>query len=598
MISNLMIDRNLDVVRDTLKVNPARPRSLDELTRDSGMVAENGGISSRSDVTDVEILIEEWSANAQRTALQAISIAESHSDSPAAWTRSAFAQLSAGDFVAAREHSERAISLAQRDELKDSEFDVPAVVGAIRVLSTLVSAQDLISVIEELPSNTFLTGVMASMAASIGDLDRALVLTSQLPVGEAASLVGYIHLQKNDLSTAIHNLRKAIYFNAQDVDAHFNMAIALFRSGSPKKALRSAGIAWHLSPGRLDFRNFYFELLALTGRWEILKHQVLKLRDAQAQDTPEILVAEARLALVEENRDRALVHLKKAEQLAMEHGNSQLAAEFKGNQIMIGHSANKLTRDSARRQLTQLLESKPESIGLADMLSMLIIRKSEARFLDRYLEVHRDSQSSLAYSFRSRVAYLECRFDDYLLEIRTWGKMYPSDGDALIALISAEGHFDDDWPRAATIAKQALKKLPRSAFLANQVAYCFALAGQPHAAEAALNTAPEWNYRLEATRGLVKISLGDVLGGLKNYRKAAEMVERVPGAEFDSILMGIHQGLALRRLNLLNPENERLIKAAALPVVSLPDDWEEYPAFAALKLVADRHGWSWPPLLY
>lgn len=591
------LERNLDVVRETLRVAPARPMNLSEQASGARFRSGDADVGTRGIGLGVEELVDEWLGNALQVAAQAALLAEENSDSPAAWTRSAFAQLVAGRRDEARTHARRAIVEARRNAVRVRTVDVPAIAGAVRVLSGLGEMADMASALEGLPDDPQLLGLRASLVADSGDLDLALHLLEGASAEESSSLAGYLWLRKNELPKAIRSLRLATTRNVKDVDAHFNLALALNRIGSPKKALRSVGVAQRLSPGRLDVEHLYLELLAGTGNWELLKREIGRLRSRGVHERPEVLIAETRLALLAEKRERALILLKRAEKLADERGDKQLVAELQGNQVMVRFASNKLDRKTAKKELLFALESVPDSVVLADMLSMLIVRRSEARLLEKFAAQHAKSQSPFAFSLRTRTAYLTGRFDDCLMEVREWLKIHPNDNEGLMSLMSIVGHLDDDWSRAAEVARHALRKLPMTALLANQAAYSLAVAGQSQAADAVLDRSPGWNYRLEATRGLVKICLGDMALGLKHYRMAAKMVDLVPDVEDDALLMTIHQGMALRRLGLINPSNDKLLRAAALPVMSLPDDWEDISSFVALKSAADRNGWTWPVLL-
>jgi len=90
------LERNLDVVRETLRVDPSRPMSLSEQARGARFRSGDADVGTRGIGLGVEELVDEWLGNALQVAAQAALLAEENSDSPAAWTRSAFAQLVAG----------------------------------------------------------------------------------------------------------------------------------------------------------------------------------------------------------------------------------------------------------------------------------------------------------------------------------------------------------------------------------------------------------------------------------------------------------------------------------------------------------------------
>ena len=438
------LERQLDVVRDTLRVDPSRPDGLAEASSIDRLRSVGAGVHAKWAAPDIENLVEAWASSASQIADRAAALAESSPDSATAWTRSAFAHFVAGREQSASAHARRAIHEVRVAAGGSHVFDVPAIAGALRVLLSLGGLNDLEAILEGLPDDPQLLRLRASFAAESGDIDRALGLLLNVEDEGTFSLQGYLWLLKDDFPRAIGSLRAAIAANGGDVDAHFNLAIALNRAGSPKKALRSAGVALRLSPGRLDCQIFYLELLATNGQWSALEHDLRRLHSQGAPEVPELLIAEARLALRKDKTKVARGLLKRAERLAAERGDSTLANELHGNQVMMGYAAHDIDRQAAKGEIQSALVSAPDSLLLADMLSMLITRRSEAVTLEHFTTQHAESRHPLAFSLRSRAAFLQGRSEDCLAEVREWVKIHPNDHNGLMTLISVVGHLDDD----------------------------------------------------------------------------------------------------------------------------------------------------------
>lgn len=314
-MSNLatLNSREVDSVRGTIHAQPTRPLFIDDgLTQKSRSPIEKQNLK-KTKILNTDELVSDWRLNAEKVASQANSLTNLYPNSPTAWTRSAYAHLFAGLKDEANYQSRQAIEVALESRSAGNDLDVPAVLGALRVLATLGMTSDLIPILESLPRNRLLVGFHASLIADTGDFDQALALLREVDQVEESSLIGYLWLRKNNLPKAINCLRDAIAQNPTDTDAHFNLGIALNRIGSPKKAIRSIGVAVRLSPGRADIRHFYLELLSQIGQWEALRTELADIRREGILPTPENLILEARLSLHDKKLDPAIVYLKKAE---------------------------------------------------------------------------------------------------------------------------------------------------------------------------------------------------------------------------------------------------------------------------------------------
>ena len=206
--------------------------------------------------------------------------------------------------------------------------------------------------------------------------------------------------------------------------------------------------------------------------------------------TPDMLVARARVAVRSDRLGEARFALKQAERLAREGGDIRLAAELSGNQAILDVGARKVGRAEALRRIGAALESAPMSLPLADMAASLCYTTSECQQVLGLVEVHNQEASTIAMSFKARMAYLAQNWLGWRDLVREWVGKYPHDENAVAAHLSVLSHVENDWDVAAIAARQALRRGNRSVVLVNQCAYILAMAGRGDEAKAALEQAP------------------------------------------------------------------------------------------------------------
>jgi hypothetical protein len=140
-----------------------------------------------------------------------------------------------------------------------------------------------------------------------------------------------------------------------------------------------------------------------------------------------------------------------------------------------------------------------------------------------------------------------------------------------------------DFDRALGIGRDAVKRNPAAAMLANNVAYALALSG--HVAEAQRLLPPESDdVYVTATKALVAYLSGDVEEGRTGYERARSLaLER--GDEELADLVDYHalvyQSRALQARHAA--EGREL-------VLEFPKDWEDKPQLVLLAHIAEREG--------
>ena len=591
MESMSVLTGRLDALVQSPNVAPVLPgRSNEDDLKHS--TARRASISA----TEAEFLLSGWVERAERDAQAAIRFAEAHPQSSCAWTRAAHSSLSAGMKLEAVACSRSSLQAAQLNTGK--EFDLPAAYGAARVLVVCGEAAAAAEYLARLTPHPMLTTLRANAAAIDGNVEEAVRLLSDSLTSEAASLRGYLLLKNEEHRKAIQNLRTATRMNPSDVDAHLNLACALYASGSPKKALRSAGMAWRLCPARRDVAYAYLELLWQNEKWQEFRAHLALLESSSLSREARFALLQARNAVRLDKYPIALSHFRNAEAWSRENQDLLLAAEAKANALLIEHFLKRLGRKQAWREILRLAKEHTDSFLLLEALAKVSETVTEGTALARLWEgSDASAPSPERYNHLAmRVAFLTGNFDEALEISMRWLREQPNNSDALYAVAAFAGHVDQDWIAAAHFAGLALSKLGADEYTVNQAAYSAAMAGRVVQARAALDRLRVADYYLEATRGLVEICAGELASGFRHYRKAlvqAEKAATAGSAPYDAVLMYLHQLRLLAHINI-SVEGDISVQASALPSIDLPVNWRDIPSLLMLKKAFDSEGIPWP----
>lgn len=534
---------------------------------------------------------------ANRSVVKELRFAAQFPESPAALARLAHAELAAGSSKAAIESAIQCVDLVCRLIASEDEdaFDLGSVFGSIKVLMYYRQHDSVAEILGKLPSHSLLTRIRAELAADAGDWEQALSYLSGVSSPESKRLRGYLYLQTGRPDLALTQLRSAAQESPDDAKVIMNMAIAFWRMGSAKKAVRFAKRAQMLAPRDIDVLSGLVGFLIATGRPDTAEHEIATLLKDGVVETPGLLVTRAKIALVQNQVPRGRTLLNRAQQEYRLRGQNQQAAEVQGNLIMLRAFVHELSLDSARTEIGKMLQRNPEIPVLVAIYADLMSTVSMANLLRPYIiSLPSDTTDHLALSARARYAYLECRFDDAAELYDLWSRADHFNRDAASQAFLLKAQVFDDFDDAADLAVQALSRFSWTPGLANDAAYVLALAGRPDVARKALKPVTTWTYVLKATSGLVEISDGNIDAGLRLYREAAALAEDDPDSSAVHALMMLHQTCGLHRLGVMTNPNQIALVAMALPQVELPDDWEQLPHFRLLYEIALRHGWNWP----
>ncbi|WP_158220328.1 tetratricopeptide repeat protein [Kineosporia sp. A_224] len=547
------------------------------------------GVAPNISATEASALVGKWRARTSAEAARSQAFAEQHQDSAAAWARAAAAHRLSGDLDSAKLCAAKAFSLSVAAARAGN---LPRAVAALstQILIQLDGIETILTALEDLPVESA-PALHAEIAAQRGDFSRALsILESPQGDDENSSFHGYVLLQLGKPERALRQFRRAVAINDQDSIALINAAEACRQLGALKKAVGYARRAVRLTPGRRDFGIKLIELLIDADQWEEVRNVIRALRASGVQDSADLLTKEASIASQDGKHDRALALMRRALQCDDEERSDVFVAEIRANIAHLELLLGRRTRIAAIAEYKRLLADHPTSRPILHLLTAQLERSRDAEVLAPFV-----GSGTAPFSVRVQHAFLGCDFEEALRLSDLWLKAEPSNWNAVLTHMGFLGHVRDDWGAAATLAKKALRRAPSNPFIANQSAFCLALARESQLARRALSMTDEWDYRLEATSGLVAIAAGDVSGGLRLYRHASEMVASAPDAAEALPLMVQYQALGLRVLGLLGAsEVPQDLRAGLLPEVELPASWAQIPAFVMLQQAALRNGWPWP----
>lgn len=249
-----------------------------------------------------------------------------------------------------------------------------------------------------------------------------------------------------------------------------------------------------------------------------------------------------------------------------------------------------------------MAEQAPESVPLLLIRAAISDCKSDAEDLASHynrVAAYADAWNLRVVEFH--ISFLRGDFEEASAKCAQWASEEPLNQYAagIDLCLSA---YTQDLPTAARKARQVIRRLgTHIPFLSNNAAFVLALAGEARLAERVLSGIPKEiasiDFTIQATRGLIAIAQDQLQEGMRHYRRAAELADCGHRGYIDRARMAINQGLALWLLGITNSDIDIAARAASLPHVDLPADWENIAEFQFLKWACTKAGCPWPPML-
>ncbi len=544
---------------------------------------------TRTNEEELDDVHAAWLESTAVAVAHARDLAERHPDSPIGWVRLSQIAWQGGNVDEARQASERAL------ELVGAEGPIPAAYAAITILIASGGHEDATRHLLRLPRTATLAVVLAGLQMDAGQTEEALATLAGVATATAATLRGYIYLKAYKPERAIAELRQAMRTSAPDADSLIYLSQAYLGIGSPIKALRYARQAALVAPGRRDVTYYLLQSLLDRGLFDSAENEVKKVIALGVVEPPDFLVLRAKIAQGQGNVSRALTMLKRARAASTDDGQR---AEMDANIARLRQWCGEITAEEMLKALRAACKRAPTNLLVAIMLTESLPNCSDVPELEQVLERLRQAghPENALLPIRTALAYLRTDFEDALSLAKAWSE---NDSESVMAASMAAmltGQISEDWETAAALAMKCLDDLPNSEVLGNECAYILALGGKPNEALSLLDSVNCQLFVPAATRGLALLAAGSLDDGLRQYREAASLADAQDPEGRGRVLMTIHQATAIRRLGLEDSAVE-LLRAAALPVVDLPQGWQDSPAFRLLESVAQRHEWPWPVVI-
>ncbi|SNT60365.1 Coatomer epsilon subunit [Asanoa hainanensis] len=480
-----------------------------------------------------------------------------------------------------------------------SSLDIPSAYHALQVLIRMGKADAAEEHFQSWDVSPVLAVAWASVLVKQSRLDEALQLLAIVDQSQPGvnGLQGYVFVLQKKYDKALRQLRAANRIDPNDVDAALNMAVAMFHSGSPQKAVNWARYAARLSPGSHGATMALVHYLIETKSFGAAEAQVRHLKEHYGLvDTPHFVYLQVRLAAARSDRPRVSTLLRRARGLALASGNDLSVMEIDGHIAVYDYLQKRITRVEAQGRLRRLMKKAPTSLVLLNLLTDIVTRNSEAAEIRRRFDgIDKTEDDDVAKAISTRLAYLEGRFDDAVNTAAEWISLDPAADFPLVFWTLTHGALTEDWNTSAEAALTRLRRQKESTDdLLNSAAYALSLAGRGSEAVTVLNGVSDWDFRLKATSGLAYLAAGNVRRGLQLYRDAADLADQEDPELHLRCLMTLHQAMAIRRLGLLDGPHASEVLAGALPEVELPTIWTDTPELRFLAEVARRRGWEWP----
>jgi len=334
-------------------------------------------------------------------------------------------------------------------------------------------------------------------------------------------------------------------------------------------------------------------LLLEQGDTASVDTEVRSLKSSDVVEDAALLIIQARSVIEKGQLARAIPILRSAAEAAAREGDHATRGEVLGNLAALRYETNRISYDQAVKQLEDLLETFGDCDSVVVQYARLARTASQAPLLRTAVERISSTTSPLRHAYlRHQVAFLEGDNETAAQAASDWFEHEPGNPMAAASAIVALGIGDERWEEASIIARDALSRFPSNRTIVNNGAYVLAMSGQAGEAIELLRPIAGDDFVMNATLGLAHLAAGRVDEGMRLYREAADIAERID-PDWRS-LMTAYQALVVRQLGLLASQSPMDIGALALAQFDPPNDWQNRPDFLRLWSVARRRGYGWP----
>lgn len=449
---------------------------------------------------------------------------------------------------------------------------------------------DALQNVMRLPRSLTMTLVAANVA--LERIDEAKKALSEVEGSAADAFRGYLAARTQNWQQAVTYLRSSLRVAPQDTTSLLNLSVALWNLGATTKAIRAAAQAAHIAPERKDVSLHFLELLLTNGDLERFEAEVESLNKQGIAPDPDFFLIQGRGKAAQGQHSRALTLFVRAEETAKAQGDNEALAAALAHQAATKFDANKITRAAATALLAEVLDRFPTSDAALLLYAQIATRRSDAGPIRGALKARTDIADVHRAYLNHQLAILDADIDAAARAAEAWFDLERDNPSAATAAITSVGIGQERWADAAAIADHALDRHPTERPLLNNAAYVYAMSGRSQDAINLLNGRTGNDCVLKATLGLAYLANDQIDEGMRLYREAADLSERVDPALRS--LMTSYQALVVRILGIDKRYPLEKLEAIALAPIPLPDGWEDVPDFIRLQKLAELHGYEWP----
>jgi len=567
------------------RISPARPGD------DGAPLLSTAG--NRRPTSSQDLLTEARYIDAQRSRDRALRRVKTMRSST---NVAALAQTHAtlGENEASNAAAREALDLSLRPRQGSAEVTDPASARiAAEVLMRCGHADYAYEALRHVPLSASMSVTFALLANALGKIPEAEEALASHDGPLVDSFRGYLYALTGSWQEAVRHLRDAVSKEPDDADALLNLSIALWHLGSMTKATRVALRAARTAPGRQDISLHYLELLLAQGATNRLNAEIASLKKAGVIDDARFLVFQVRALLAIGEKAKAITLLDRAVAAAKREGDRLTEGTAAGNLVLLRYESGRLSRDQASQRLTALMGEFFGNDAIAVNFAEIARSKSEAASLREALERLGEVTTPIRRAYlKHQLAVLEGDTDAAGSAAAEWFELERDNPMAATAAVIAVGIGQGRWNEAVAVADYALSKFPHDRALVNNSAYVLAMNGRAEEAIALLEPIAGDDFVLIATLGLAYLAYGDLDRGMRLYREAADMAERIDPAWRS--LMTAYQALIVRQLGIDKTTSTDVLPARALVPFDLPDDWRDRPDFLRIQQICAKHGYDWP----
>jgi tetratricopeptide (TPR) repeat protein len=371
--------------------------------------------------------------------------------------------------------------------------------------------------------------LFAELAAQRGDTEVALARLAGSTGASARALRGWLFVGAGRFADAVRELRAAS--QAVPVPSTLiNLGYAYAALGSRGKAIRATEVAAGLSGGGLGAIASLNLVAYFVAGGDM--DQALSVLDRFEHRHPhDLRVSLARASVLGRRGDSqgSLRELRRARSsqaywVAGADKRAEIEAEIACTELRAGRR----TRESALKALhEQLMKTSHRSLGVANLMSMLTWKKSDARLFGAVYEaLCRVHVAEDMLNLQAHLCMLRGDYERSAELSAKWAERCPLDESAVVKAVYLLTDGSHNFARAVELGLDGLRRFPGSALLANDVAYAFAMAGDLQRARKHLPRRDALPV-IRATRGLISFLAGQPEEGLRMYDEAAEMASSV-----------------------------------------------------------------------